>query len=74
MVFLGIVCKIILKYSKKLLDNKVKNTKTYIKMIRVTMSHSVLRLSFPGNEVLKTFKLGRFLISEEILFHTTDPL
>ena len=30
MVFLGIVCKIILKYSKKLLDYKVKNTKTYI--------------------------------------------
>ena len=32
MVFLGIVCKIILKYSKKLLDllaYKVKNTKTY---------------------------------------------
>ena len=41
-VFLGIVCKIILKYSKKLLDYKVKNTKTYI-IIRVTMSHSVLR-------------------------------
>ena len=31
MVFLGIMCKIILKYSKKLLDYKVKNTKTYIK-------------------------------------------
>ena len=42
MVFLGIVCKIILKYSKELLDYKVKNTKTYI-IIRVTMSHSVLR-------------------------------
>ena len=42
MVFLGIMCKIILKYSKKLLDYKVKNTKTYI-IIRVTMSHSVLR-------------------------------
>ena len=42
MVFLGIVCKIILKYSKKLLDYKVKNKKTYI-IIRVTMSHSVLR-------------------------------
>ena len=38
MVFLGIVCKIILKYSKKLLDYKVKNTKTYI-IIRVTMNH-----------------------------------
>ena len=43
MVFLGIMCKIILKYSKKLLDYKVKNTKTYIIMIIVTMSHSVLR-------------------------------
>ena len=31
MVFLGIMCKIILKYSKKLLDYKVTNTKTYIK-------------------------------------------
>ena len=30
MVFLGIVCKVMLKYSKKLLDYKVKNTKTYI--------------------------------------------
>ena len=39
-VFLGIVCKIILNYTKKLLDYKVKNTKTYIIMIRVTMSHS----------------------------------
>ena len=29
MVFLGIVCKIILKYSKELLDYKVKNRKTY---------------------------------------------
>ena len=29
MVYLGIVCKIMLKYSKKLLDYKVKNTKTY---------------------------------------------
>ena len=35
-VFLGIVCKIILKYSKKLLDYKVKNTKTYI-IITVTI-------------------------------------
>ena len=30
MVFLGIVCKIRLKYSKELLDYKVKNTETYI--------------------------------------------
>ena len=29
MVFLGIVCKIILKYSKELLDYKVKNRKMY---------------------------------------------
>ena len=27
-----------------------------------------------SHEVLKTFKLGRFLISEEILFHRTDSL
>ena len=32
MVFLGIVCKIRLKYSKELLDYKIKNTKTYIIM------------------------------------------
>ena len=30
MIFLGIVCKIRLKYSEELLDHKVKNTKTYI--------------------------------------------
>ena len=36
MVFLGIVCKISLKYCK------VKNTKTYC-IIRVIMSHGVLR-------------------------------
>ena len=30
MVFLEIVCKIRLKYSKELLDYKVKNRKTYI--------------------------------------------
>ena len=42
MVFLGIVCKIKLKYSKELLDYKVKNTKTYI-IIRVKMSHGTLR-------------------------------
>ena len=40
MVLLGIVCKIRLKYSKELLDYKVKNTKTFI-VIRVTMSHGV---------------------------------
>ena len=36
MVFLGIVCKISLKYCK------VKNTKTY-SIVRVIMSHGVLR-------------------------------
>ena len=30
MVLLGVVCKIRLKYSKKLLDYRAKNTKTYI--------------------------------------------
>ena len=43
MVFLGIVCKIGLKYSKELFAYKVKNTKTYI-IIRVTMSHLPRRL------------------------------
>ena len=43
MVFQGIVCKIRLKYSKEILDYKVKNTKTYI-IIRVTMSHLPRRL------------------------------
>ena len=43
MVFLGIVHKIRLEYSQELLDlHKVKNTETYI-IIRVTMSHGVLR-------------------------------
>ena len=42
MVFLGIVCKIRLKYSKELLHYKVKNAKTYI-IKGVTMSHGVLR-------------------------------
>ena len=41
MVFLGMVCKIRLKYSKELLDYKVKNKKFII--IKVTMSHGVLR-------------------------------
>ena len=42
MVFLGIDCKSSLKYSKELLECKVKITKTYI-VIRVIMSHGVLR-------------------------------
>ena len=37
------------------------------------MGHGVLEKSFPRIEVLKTFKLGSFLISEGILFHRTDP-
>ena len=48
MFFLGIVCKIRLKYSKELLDDKVKNTKTYI-IITVTMSHLPGRLWFTYN-------------------------
>ena len=48
MVFLGIVFKIRLKYSKELLDDKVKKTKTYI-IIRVTMSHLPRRLWFTYN-------------------------
>ena len=48
MVSPGVVCKIRLKYSKELLDYKVKNTKTYIinLLIRVTMSHGV-KIIFP---------------------------
>ena len=38
------------------------------------MGHDVLEKSFPWNEVLKTFKLGSFLISEGILFHRRDAL
>ena len=64
MVFLGIVCKIKLKYSKELLDYKVKNTKTYNKGYHESW----------WNEVLKTFKLGRFLISEGILFNRMDSM
>ena len=30
MLFLGVVCKIRLKYSNELLDYKVKNTNTYV--------------------------------------------
>ena len=41
MVFLGMVHKIRLKYSKELLYYKVKNKKFII--IKVTMSHGVLR-------------------------------
>ena len=47
-VFLGIVFKIRVKYSKELLDDKVNKTKTYI-IIRVTMSHLPGRLWFTYN-------------------------
>ena len=74
MVFLGIVFKTRLKYSKELLTIMLKIRKLTLLMIRVTMGHGVLEKSFPSFEVLKTFKLGSFLISEGILFHRTDPL
>ena len=47
MVFLGIVCKIRLKYSKEPLDYKVKNTETFIvnNKARVTMSR--IKIIFP---------------------------
>ena len=73
MFFLGIVFKTRLKYSKKLLT-KTLIQKLTLRIIRSTMGHGVLEKSFPWNEVLKTFKLGSFLISEGILFHRTDPL
>ena len=50
MVFLGVVCKIILKYSKKLLDYKVKNTKTYI-IIRLTIQYNTLTLFKEGSAI-----------------------
>ena len=74
MVFLGIVFKTRLKYSKELLTIMLKIQKLTLWIIRVTMGHGVLEKSFPWIEVLKTFKLGSFLISEGILFHRTDPL
>ena len=74
MVFLGIVFKTRLKYSKELLTVMLKIQKLTLWIIRVTMGHGVLEKSFPWIEVLKIFKLGSFLISEGILFHRTDPL
>ena len=74
MVFLGIVFKTRLKYSKKLLTIMLKIQKLTLLIIRVTMSHGVLEKSSQWIEVLKTFKLGSFLISEGILFHRTDHL
>ena len=63
-----------LKYSKELLTImlKIQELTLWI-IIRVTMGHGVLVL-FSWNKVLKTFKLGSFLISEGILFHRTDPV
>ena len=74
MVFLGIVFKTRLKYSKELLTIMLKIQKLTLWIIRVTMGQGVLEKSIPWYEVLKTFKLGSFLISEGILFHRTDPL
>ena len=74
MVFLGIVFKTRLKYSKKLLTKTLRIQKLTLWIIRATMGHGVLEKSFPWNEVVKTFKVGSFLISEGILFHRTDPL
>ena len=62
-----------LKYSKELLTIMLKIQELTLWIIRVTMGHGVLVL-FSWNKVLKTFKLGSFLISEGILFHRTDPL
>ena len=47
MVFLGIVLKTRLKYSKELFDYNVKIQKLTLLIIRVTMSHGVLKYSFP---------------------------
>ena len=74
MVFLGIVFKTRLKYSKELLTIMLKIQKLTLWITRVSVGHGVLEKSFPWIEVLKTFKLGSFLISEGILFHRTDPL
>ena len=43
MVFLGIVFKTRLKYSKELFDYNVKIQKLTLLIIRVTMSHGVLK-------------------------------
>ena len=74
MVFLRIVFKTRLKCSKELLTTTLKIQKLTLWIIRVTMGHGVLEKTFPWIEVLKTFKLASFLISEGILFHRTDPL
>ena len=73
MVFQTIVFKTRPKYPKELLTIMLIQKLT-LWIIRATMSHGVLEKPFPWNEVLKTFKLGSFLISQGILFHRTDPL
>ena len=47
MVFLGIVFKTRLKYSKELLTIMLKIQKLTLRIIRVTMGHGVLEKSFP---------------------------
>ena len=47
MVFLGIVCKIRLKYSKEPLDYKVKNTETYIVNNKSYIESWCIKIIFP---------------------------
>ena len=47
MVFLGIVFKTRLKYSKKLLAKTLRIQKLTLRIIRATMGHGVLEKSFP---------------------------
>ena len=69
MVFLGIVLKTRLKYSKELLTIMLKIQKLTLLIIRVTMGHGVIKNNLSNElEFLKTFKRGSFLISEGILF------
>ena len=49
MVFLGIVFKIRLKYSKELFDYKVKNTKTYIINNKSYNESWCIKIIFPLN-------------------------
>ena len=53
MVFLGIVFKTRLKYSKELMTIMLKIQKLTLWIIRITVGHGVLEKSFPWNEVLK---------------------
>ena len=50
-VFLGIVCKIRLKYSKELLDYKVKNRKTYIINNKSYNESWCIKIIFPMHEM-----------------------